>query len=208
MEYFYGVLITLSAISGISLCHELGHLFFIKLLLTIPIKEFSLGIGSILYKKTNFSIRIMPFMSYVDFEFKDGTEKWRKVLVFMGGFFSNILLSCILFFVIRNVWLQTIDKILLLPTNFGIGPVSLLIFMKNLSGLGWESIILFFSLFSLFAGLINLLPLPALDGGWIVATIFGKEKEYEKLANKSIKILKHPILLIIWLLSDLILLKP
>ena len=191
-----GILLTITSI------HEFGHYLMLRIF-HVPVKEFSIGIGPLLYQHkgtTTWSLRAIPFMAYVDFDLKNSYTQlviWKKLVILSAGIIGNLVLAL---FCIITIWLNpsVLDALFLtFNTHLGIGPISFFILIMHVTNYGFAATILFLGIFSLFAGIISILPIPGFDGGWLLTTIFRiPEEKYEPISIVAIKVFKIIVLII------------
>ena len=182
----------------ISLVHELGHYLFLRLF-QVPVKEFSIGIGPriIWYEKNNtiWSWRLLLFMAYVDFDVNIGYKylrKWKKLLILSGGVINNIILGVVL--IIPIILNPSLLNKLILSMSVAQGSEVIMNFFIIVSHVftngGILLLLTFTGVFSLLAAIINFLPIPGLDGGWVLLTSLGlPENKIEPISTMFIKLI-------------------
>ena len=204
------IVVMIGVLLAITTIHEFGHYIMLRIF-HVPVKEFSIGIGPLLYQRkgtTTWSLRAIPFMAYVDFDLKNPYTQltlWKKLVILSAGIIGNLILAlaCI---IPTRLNPSALDALFLtFDTHLGIGPISFLILIMRIAHYGFAAIMLFLGIFSLFAGIVSILPIPGFDGGWILTTIFRiPEKKCEPIAMISIKVFK--IIAILFCFADIILL--
>jgi len=208
------IIVSIAVMIGILLAvtttHEFGHYIMLRIF-HVPVKEFSIGIGHLLYQwkgATTWSLRAILFMAYVDFDLGNSYTElsvWKKLVILSAGIIGNLILALVC---IIPTWLNpSVLNALFVAfnTHLGIGPISFLILIMRITNYGFAATVLFLGIFSLLAGIVNILPIPGFDGGWMLTTILRiSEKKYEPIAMASIKVFK--IIIILICLADVILL--
>ena len=183
--------------------HEAAHLIS-ALLFKVPVKTFSIGLGKpIIFKKKLFGItwQITPWLvgGFTDLaggetkKDKNGflSQKWsRKAIILLSGVTVNFLLACLVYIcVYKSIWTGICFDFFAikccLTKNYDI--IGKIIIELNLN-----IHLLQFSMINLFCAITNILPFPALDGGYIWLTLteklFYKSEDYEKFLNIVIKL--------------------
>jgi len=199
--------------------HEFGHYFWLRRF-HCNIKEFSIGVGHRVWQHRGeegiiYSVRAVPFMAYVDFPLDNsytGLSLWKKLAVLSGGVVNNFALGIFLIIIsvplnpsALNRLILAFDAVSRLPFHLGVGPISLGILISYiLHYVSWPSLVLFWGIFSLLVAVINLIPFPGFDGGWVLNTLCRRpEKKYETVSEVSLRILKFVTILLC--LSDILL---
>lgn len=188
-----GALIGVVIIAMCILLHEAGHLLAAKRL-GIPVDEFSIGFGKKLFSKklgeTEYNIRVFWLGGFVkpnQDSFKSA-KRWKKIIVYLAGPSMNLLAVIITIAVlafnndhnlidsliigvsfIRFVVHVTIDGI----SQYGVqalsSPVGAAYVASKMST--FESFAIFSAFIHASIGVMNLLPLPILDGGQVLINI-------------------------------------
>ncbi len=192
MDYVIGALIAIGLLFLISFTHELGH-YYSLLAFGVPVKEFSIGFGPVLYQekdKTTTSLRLFPAISYVDFNLQDISHlpPVKKIIIFVAGPIVNIVLGIICFIVIPDATRVLWDIFLRDSPHIILGPVTFVFLITRIIQKGWWRVVVLLGFLSFATGLLNLAPLPALDGRWALGVLRNESLEkIEISATKSIK---------------------
>ena len=192
MDYVIGALIAIGLLFLISFTHELGH-YYSLLTFGIPVKEFSIGFGPVLYQekdKTTTSLRLFPAISYVDFNLQDISHlpPVKKIIIFVAGPIVNIVLGIICLIVIPDATRVLWDIFLRDSPHIILGPVTFVFLITRIIQKGWWRVVVLLGFLSFATGLLNLAPLPALDGRWALGVLRNESLEkIEISATKSIK---------------------
>lgn len=196
----FTLLAALLQLSLVVFVHELGHWFFAKLS-GVPVISFNIGFGAKLWSikrgGTIYALRWAPIGGYV--QLADDAAKNKSWLarfsVVTGGALFNILLAWLIIYVFfaarQGIFLTGVYKSFLLMCqllkeilrdfvlifargDFAAlsGPVGILSFSAAAVKQSWTMFWLFTALLSLNLGVINLLPLPALDGGRLIFLLY------------------------------------
>lgn len=109
-----GILISLIALSGVIIVHELGHMIVARLV-GIGVYEFSIGMGPLVigrkFRGIQYSIRLFPVGGFVQLAGMEGNDDrdnpspvsyhgrplWARFLTICSGSFANILLGWIVY---------------------------------------------------------------------------------------------------------------
>lgn len=101
----------------IIIIHEFGH-FLAGKLLKVPVYEFSIGMGPLIWSKkgkseTTYSIRCLPIGGFCSFDDGDSTgiqdvalnkePVWKRIIIFLGGSFFNIISAFIVSIILAGV---------------------------------------------------------------------------------------------------------
>ena len=198
MKYITVGLVFVVMILIISIIHELGHYMFLKKF-RVPVKEFSIGIGPEIWRvrrnNTKWTLRSFLFLAYVDFDEQGASyqnlRKWEKLFILGGGIINNVILGLVLLIpVFLNPSLMY-ELILAMEVNNNLGAIAnLLIIISRLIKEGFVLTVIFTGIFSLLAAMFNIIPIPGLDGGWILFTLIGiPEKKVKKLSTTYLNII-------------------
>lgn len=131
-------------------------------------------------------------------------KTWQKIVILVAGVFMNFLLAYLVLYLALlianrgiitsfkgayNLFIQLFYLIFLsikmiftghAGVNELIGPVGMVSVVQEYYAFGFTYLLLFLAMLSVNLGIVNLLPIPALDGGQIVVVLV------EKLRKKSI----------------------
>ena len=194
MDYIIGALMAIGILFLISFTHEAGH-YGALVAFGIPVKEFSIGFGPVLYQekdKTTTSLRLFPAISYVDFNLQDISHlpPVKKIIIFVAGPIVNIVLGIICFIVIPDATRVLWDILLRNSSHIILGPVTFVFLITRIIQKGWWRVVVLLGFLSFATGLLNLAPLPALDGRWALGVLRNESLEkIEISATKSIKLI-------------------
>lgn len=121
------------------------------------------------YKRALMGIQLSPFTDY-----KKDNMKWHDYI--FGGIIFTGTLSRML---IKGIW-----QLITHPENLKsvLGPVGIVVVTKEVIKLGFLQFLLFFAMININLAIINLLPIPALDGGHVLML------SIEKLIRIKIKL--------------------
>jgi regulator of sigma E protease len=172
--------------------HELGH-FLVAKFFRIKVETFSVGFGPRLfgfrYGETDYRLSMFPLGGYV--KMTDGVisnPKWQRFLVAAGGPAMNFVLAVALLTglfmsgtnfsdAFAKALQRTIEDGALIVRALGElvtgqasirsldGPLSIMRATRDFYQAGFSPLIALMSMISLNLGLMNLLPIPLLDGG-------------------------------------------
>jgi membrane-associated protease RseP (regulator of RpoE activity) len=179
------ILAGLGGISLIILIHETGHFLFAKFF-NVPTPVFSLGFGPALFTfplgETVFQIALLPFGGYVEIDSELLAQQTYipKILIIFGGILFNIMFAYLILFyyALRNkmhptsalssqeamqqcgqIFTQKNDT----PTI--IGPIGIISMIGKSLAINPQLYWFVLALLSFNMGLLNMIPLPFLDGG-------------------------------------------
>jgi regulator of sigma E protease len=169
------------------LAHELGH-FVAARWAGIPISRFSVGFGPKLWRfrigETEFCLSLFLIGGYVVTQKKfdlDSVSIGRRSAFLLGGPAANLAISLILFLVLELVlpiYAMQID--LQLPEDtFGL--IAIIAEADKIINNNFANMLLFSAFLSLNLSILNMLPIPPLDGGSLLLLIL------EKLNQRSIR---------------------
>lgn len=195
------ILIFLIILSVLVIVHEAGHLFAAKRS-GVEVSEFGIGfppkiarLGT--WRGTRFVFNALFFGGYV----KMDEEGERKPLVLLGGVIANAILAWILFSLILLIGIDTqdgliqygplgalwhgflttgkiawmtIDALFHISPGDVVGPVGLVPIVGQAAKLGLSYVLYFAALISINLSIINLIPIPALDGGRLLIVLYEK----------------------------------
>ena len=168
MERILYILLVILLFGVMIAVHEFGHFFTAKLL-KVKVNEFAIGMGPVLWSRqkgeTQYSLRAFPIGGYCAMEGEDEDtgdprafsrqRAWKKVVILCAGSFMNFLMGLV---------------IVLLLYAGAVGIVNVVSEMGAQSATWVDGLINVFYLMALIAvnlAVMNLLPIPALDGGRI-----------------------------------------
>ena len=170
-------IIVILIIGGLILAHELGH-FLAARWAGIPITGFSVGFGPKLWKfrrkETEYSLSLFLIGGYVvpkqDFDYYS-VSIVRRSIFFLAGPVFNLVVSIVLFAVLESVTPCHAMRIdLHLPEEvFGI--IAILADADRIVSCNFANVLLFSAILSLDLSILNMLPIPPLDGGRILFLI-------------------------------------
>lgn len=179
-------------LSVLVVAHELGHFIAAKSA-GVRVDEFGLGFPPRLAKLFSwrgslFTLSWLPFGGFVKME----EEGERKISVLLAGVLANVILAWLLFSVVlmlgiesggeiiqrgffgglwhgllttgKIAWL-TISALFHISPSDVVGPVGLVGLVGEAKSLGLSYVLYFTGLISVNLAIINLIPIPALDGG-------------------------------------------
>lgn len=204
------ILIFFVILSVLVVAHELGHFFAAKRA-RVEVYEFGIGfpprifkLGS--WKGTIFTLNWLPFGGFVRME----DEGERKISVLLAGVIANFILAWLLFSIVlmlgiesggefvqrgffgglwhgflttgKITWLTVAALFHLSPADI-VGPVGLVGLVGEAKTLGLAYLLYFTGLVSVNLGIINLIPLPALDGGRVLLILIERMRG-ERLSKK------------------------
>lgn len=180
------------------IAHEAGHLFAAKRA-GIQVDEFGFGFPPRVkklfnWKGTDFVLNLLPIGGYV----KMNEEGERKPMVLLAGVLANFALAWVLFSIVLMLGIQgengfiergffdaiwhgllttgkvtwlTISAIFHIQSGDVVGPVGLVSLVGVAKSLGLSYLLYFTALISVNLAIINLIPIPALDGGRLLIVI-------------------------------------
>lgn len=188
---FTTVLLGLLVFNVLIIAHEVGHLLAARTA-RLEVMEFSIGIGPRLFSftigHTEYVWRLLPLGGYVlvpDLAPPEEGE-WpvsigRRAWALFGGPLVNLVLAVLLLggkssIAIAGQWFHALAG-LFRPGPSGTelsGLVGITEAVGEAAAYGWMGVVLFTGLLSLNVGLINLLPVPGLDGGKLLGLLIEK----------------------------------
>ena len=195
------IILFLIILSVLVIVHELGH-FVVAKMSGVKVEEFGLGFPPrakklFRWKDTDFTLNWLPFGGFV----KMDEEGERKPLVLLAGILANFILAWALFSImlmhgiesagvfvqhgfLGGIWhgLLTTGKItgLTVSSIFSsqvkdvVGPVGLVSIVGQAASLGLSYVLYFAAIISVNLAIINLIPIPALDGGRLLIVLVEK----------------------------------
>lgn len=191
------MLVAVLLLLGCLAVHEAGHAAC-ALALGVPVRELGLGVGPVLGRcrvgRTFLSLRVFPVGALVDLD--DGAylslPAGRRVVLALAGPLGNAVAAFGAVFGLglwwgREIGLRAVPvagafacgavaEVVRLSLRPGsaelVGPVGLLALLRDLGPFGCTDGVLLFAVLSLGVGLVNLLPLPPLDGGRALVELF------------------------------------
>lgn len=180
------LLVGLLVLSLVVFLHELGHFIAAKML-GVPAPIFSVGIGPALLKwtrhDTEYRISAFPLGGYVLFgrgENLDDTKAWERVIIFSAGPLANFLTALAIYqFDVLLLFgqMQAVFEVVgqLFTGGIGLnqlsGPIGIMSVAGDAAAMGIERLLYFVAFLSINLGVLNLLPLPVLDGGQILIAL-------------------------------------
>lgn len=178
-------LIGLSIIGILITIHEFGHLLACKWRgVAAPI--FSIGFGPTLLKTvrggTEYRLAAIPLGGYVQYEQEDESldiDPVDRIIIFFGGPFANFVLAFAIYCLLGRpqAFVQALGAMMdilgnlftgNLPLSKLSGPVGIIQFAGKSATQGMSQLANFAAFLSLNLAVLNLLPLPVLDGGQIL----------------------------------------
>lgn len=162
--------------------HELGHFLAAKLL-GAPVPVFSIGFGPALFRhqwrETEYRLSVIPLGGYVIFgEEADpaAISASAKIFIYAAGPLANFLTALAIYqdlpFLLSQMGGLVVVVGQLLTMQIGldslVGPLGLVQAAGDPAALGFASHLAFIAFLSVNLGVLNLLPLPILDGGQIL----------------------------------------
>lgn len=194
--------IILLVIGFIIFIHEWGH-FWVAKKVGIPIEDFSIGFGKSLWHKkigeTTYHIRLIPLGGFVLPKVKTAEDFFAfkpmaRILFSFGGPLANFVLAFFLYFLLHlfyspfatvlqksiesfsQVFISTwqVIPILFTEPHRLSGIVGIVAMGKKFFLLQLDTLLAFVAGLSINLGILNLLPIPALDGGKIILSLLEK----------------------------------
>jgi membrane-associated protease RseP (regulator of RpoE activity) len=168
--------------------HELGHLLA-SLYFKVPVHAFSIGFGPILlhkkWKNIDWRISLLPFGGYCDIEeslkIKNSLSNityWKQCIILLAGVFANLMIALIGYLLHYGSITKGLYIDYTLLKYFFTG-VPIYIYTETFN------IVLFYTSFlNITLFIFNLLPIPALDGGYLWIFLLRK-----KMSDKFYKYL-------------------
>ncbi|MDD7719464.1 MAG: site-2 protease family protein [Eubacteriaceae bacterium] len=183
--------------------HELGH-FLVAKMVGVKVNEFSFGMGPAIFKKqkgeTLYAIRLLPVGGYCAMEGEDeesdderafvNKPAWARIAVLIAGAAMNIIIAVLVATITykslvsgckATVYLGELmfkSLAMLISGEAGVsdlaGPVGIISMAGDTATYGLTYFGNLVVLMSLNLAIINLLPLPALDGGRILFVVIRK----------------------------------
>ena len=196
--------ISIILLIGLFICaHEVGH-FVAARYVKIPIARFSIGFGPKLWSfrrgETEYLLSLLPLGGYVvpDIESSEafyGIPRWKRLLFSLGGPAANIAIVAIcfallnmltapsLYAIVIHPFIETAEAffqlVSMLPMLFHnhdqlSGIVGIVVQGGQFTDLNGLRLLRFSIFLNVNLAVLNLLPLPPLDGGNIVFSLFEK----------------------------------
>ena len=199
MSYLFAILI----FSFLIFIHEFGHFVAAKAF-GVQVNEFSLFMGPVLWKKqigeTQYSIRWIPIGGFCAMEGEDeesdddrafgNKPAWAKVAILIAGSAMNLLIAIAVATItyhslvigwkatwyLGDLMLNSLGMLITgeVPMSDLSGPVGIIDLAGDTTTYGWTYFGNLVVLMSLNLAVINMLPLPALDGGRVLFVIIRK----------------------------------
>lgn len=211
-HFIFGLL----GISFVIAFHEFGHWIFCKIA-GVATPTFSVGFGPTLIQfetlGTLFSLSLFPLGGYVEilgmrtaplgFEAVSFITKPLaiKMMILLGGIFANIILGYGIL-IILNRYLSKKNSLRdeaiedpAFQVKGAIGPIGIISLISRSSAYGLQFFALFLAIISLNLAIFNLIPLPILDGGQLLITLF------ESLSGRMIDPESYELLMTIALIT-------
>lgn len=169
--------------------HELGHLLAAKFV-KIPISCFSIGFGPKLWSRKmsgiEYRFSLIPFGGYVKPEVENEIKFlkysfYQRSLFVLGGPIANILIALLCWIVIKISYVYFPESTSMVLPGGITGVIGLLREADTIIGDNLFNIIPFTYVISLNLAILNLLPIPPLDGGKLLLYIL------EKLNKNNVK---------------------
>jgi regulator of sigma E protease len=180
------ILLGLLILTTIIFLHELGHFLAAKWL-GVPAPLFSVGLGPVLFRRswggTEYRLSAIPFGGYVLFgrgENLEATTPRERILIYLAGPLANFLTALVIFagdfrLFVGQTWGVLTSLGMLLTGHAGfdqlLGPIGLMDVAGEQAAAGVIQLLGFTALLSINLGILNLLPLPVLDGGQILIAL-------------------------------------
>ena len=209
------VIIFLIILSVLVVAHEAGHFFAAKRV-GVEVQEFGLGFPPRIkklfhWRGTDFSLNWLLFGGFVRMK----EEGERNIFVLFSGVLANFLLAWLLFSIVLilgvesqdgfiqrgllgRVWHVvlttgkltwfTLTAVIHLNVAEVVGPVGLVGIVGQVASSGLVYLLYFTAIISINLGIINLVPLPALDGGRILIVLIEKMRQ-RRLSLRTFNIL-------------------
>src|SRR3989338_874343 len=199
---FVELLIFLAALVALVMVHEWGH-FWAARRAGMVVQEFAFGFPPRLWSKvvrgTRYAVNLLPLGGYVKILGEDATTNkspgafgskglgWRAGVLSAGGLTNLVhydaltaivkgitLTLGLIWLIISGVW-QMLAGLLggVVPTDVA-GPVGIATLTAQMHQLGLPYLLRFVGLLSVNLAVINILPLPALDGGRLAFLLLEK----------------------------------
>lgn len=169
------ILIIIASLFITIVVHESAHALMARLC-GVKISEVALGFGKTIYKKKikeiTYKINILPIGGYCKFlgeksKIKNGwlaAKYHQKVLISLAGVTANFILCSIIYlFVYKSISLGIFIDLQIINSILSKNYSNLIPFSNMINS---NYFLLQLSIMNLFATIINLLPIPALDGGY------------------------------------------
>lgn len=182
------ILVGIAIVGILLIVHEYGHLLACQIR-GVPAPVFSIGVGPTVWNKvhngTDYRLAAIPLAGYVQYEPEDDTvdiDPVDRIVIYLGGPVANFVLAFALFCAIGQpqAFVNACGTMMDVLGNLFTGRLSL----DRLSGPvgivhiagqsladGWRSLTHFAAFLSLNLAVLNLLPLPVLDGGQILRAV-------------------------------------
>ncbi len=213
MSILFGLLV----LTTIIFLHELGHFLAAKAL-GVPAPLFSVGLGPVILRTTwggtEYRLSAIPFGGYVLFgrgENLDATTARERVIIYLAGPLANFLTALVIFGGDVPLFLGqskgVLDALGMLVTGRAgfdqlLGPIGLMDVAGNQAAAGWSQLLGFTALLSINLGILNLLPLPVLDGGQILIALI--EGVFRRRIHMNVRI---AMALVCWALLILLMVQ-
>jgi regulator of sigma E protease len=208
------LIVGLALFIGLVVVHELGH-FWAARRGGVEVEEFGIFFPPRLYRhKTksgyDFTVNALPLGGFVKLKGEHDSDREKgsygaartrtKVQIMLAGVFMNLITALALFTVLA--WLGMPR---LVPNQFTVasdthenaqttassqvsGPVGIFVVLKGGSMLGYQFMLMIIAVISLTLAIMNVLPIPALDGGRLFVMIISRlfKKQISQKAEEAI----------------------
>lgn len=181
------IFLTLFILTLVIVVHEFGH-FIVAKYFKVKVLEFSIGMGTKIYSKGIFSIRLLPLGGYVKLDEKtlEDISKIKQICIMIAGIIMNLILAYLCILLLNGI--KTVRAFIGLITTIKAYLIAIIHItsLKDLSGpigihlavvnttkmLGiFKGASLLIVMISINLAIVNLLPIPGLDGSRIYITL-------------------------------------
>lgn len=178
-----GTIVGLLILSLVIFLHEMGHFLAAKGL-GVPAPIFSVGLGPVIWRRnwggTEYRLSVLPLGGYVLFgrgENFNETRAFERIIIYAAGPIANFLTALAIFggdvyLLAGQFWAVMGIVGQLFSGQVGVdqlaGPLGIMEAAGTAATLGVSRLLNFIAFLSINLGVLNLLPLPILDGGQII----------------------------------------
>lgn len=168
--FYYFTIIFISVI-----LHEIGHLLAL-LYFNVKVKAVSLGFGKVLlhkkWKNIDWRLSLIPLGGYCDSEEAINQSNslstlkyWQQVIVVCAGVLMNFMIACLCYlYMYKSIYVGIVIDLLLIK-SICLKDYTNIVMIVNTFQINLY--LLQISVLNLFLVITNLLPIPALDGGFL-----------------------------------------